>query len=192
MAGYVERTTFVRVARFAAPAKVKVEALDLSGDISAAVRSCMDVADNFKAMNLCSKFSDGRLICAPQAVYVIGPADIPVSKIGVTTNPTSRLTTLQIGNWHDLVVHALIWVDRLAEHIEDLALRAAKEMELGVRGEWISAYPAEACELIVKAARFNGDPAYDSTAWMRNWGARVEAVAEHKQKLQRLGFKKAA
>lgn len=156
---------------------VEVDALELA-DIPATAKLCMDGAANFRAMELAGKIADDRAKGMPSAVYVVAPADMPVCKIGIASDPTSRLISLQGGNWNPLAVMSLLWLDVGAYEIEQLALRAAREMDLHIRGEWIAADPVQACELVLKAARHSSRPAYDSATWLSNWSIRLNAVAE--------------
>lgn len=165
---------------------VEVDALSLE-DIPATAKRCMDGAANFRAMELAGKIADDRAKGMPSAVYVIAPTDMPVCKIGIASDPTSRLISLQGGNWNQLGVHSLLWSDVGAYEIEQLALRAAKEMDLHVRGEWIAAEPAEACELVLKAARHSRRPVFDSATWMNNWAIRMNAVAEARGRADAIG-----
>jgi hypothetical protein len=156
-------------------------------DITATTDLCMDGFANSRAMELASKFHDDRTKGLPSAVYVVAAEHIPVCKIGVATNPIGRLLSLQIGNWHELSVESLLWFDNGAVEIEQTALRAAKEMGIYLRGEWVEATAREAAELVVKAARHIGKPAYDSETWIENWSARVNALAEAKGRSEAIG-----
>lgn len=156
---------------------VEVDALDCA-DVKATAALCMDGPANYRAMQLARKLAEDRAKWMPSAVYVICPHDIPVAKIGIGTDPGDRLCQIQIGCWHRLSVMALLWLDTGAYQIEQLALKAAKEMDIYLRGEWVSATPQEACELVVKAARYSRLPVYDSATWIENWSARVDAVVE--------------
>jgi hypothetical protein len=166
---------------------IEVDALELA-DIPATAKRCMDGAANFRAMELAGKIADDRAKGMPSAVYIVAPADVPVCKIGIAADPASRLLSLQGGNWNQLGVAALLWGDvGVAYEIEQLALRAAKEMDIYLRGEWIAADPAEACEIVLKAARHCGKPVFDSETWLGNWSVRLNAVAEAMGRDQALG-----
>lgn len=173
---------------------VEVDVLDLS-DLSAAVDLCMAGEVNFRAMELGRTLAADRGKGTTSAVYLVAPEDVPVCKIGIAIDPNARLGGIQNGCWHKLSVVGLLWADVNSYQIEQTALRAAKEMGIHLRGEWIEASPREACELVLKAARYLHAPVYDSATWLNNWGFRINAVAEAKgranaiSKLKPLGGK---
>ena len=154
--------------------RAEVMALDLRGDLSQAARLLLDGPSNFRAMELAAKLGGGSF----SAVYLIAPTDHGVVKIGVANDPKLRLSTLQIDNWNDLAVLGLLWFDRAAGEAKRLALLAAAEMGMALRGEWIEASLDEAAELVLKAARYAKLPCYDSGIWIENWANRVDALAE--------------
>lgn len=152
----------------------KVQALDLRGSLDKAVCALTSIEDNQRAMELASRLGMGGY---GSSVYIIGPKDGSVVKIGQAADPKLRLSTLQVGNWHDLFVHGLLWVDRGPGAIECYAHKAAKEMNWSVRGEWFNASIEEAAELVLKAARYAKIPCYDSAIWLKNWSDKLEALA---------------
>lgn len=154
--------------------QTQVKALNLRGDLNPAIDAITSVADNQRAMELATRLGMGGY---GSAIYVIGPKDCSAVKIGQAADPKLRLCQLQVGNWHDLYVHALLWVDRAPGAIEGYAHKAAKEMNWSIRGEWISASKREAAELVLKAARYSKLASYDSAIWLDNWSDRVEALA---------------
>jgi hypothetical protein len=167
-------------------AAVTVKALDLSGALGLATDLCMDAAANFRAMELQSKFCKGASRGNQSAAYVIGADDGPV-KIGHAINPSDRLISIQISNWRKIRVHALLWGESAMSDVEGLALKAAKEMGVHLRGEWVDLTSREAAELLLKAARFaNRGAVYDSGAWMENWPARCHALAAAKRAVARI------
>jgi hypothetical protein len=173
----VRRTISIRLQSGFLP--VEVDALDLN-HVAAAVDLCLDGAANFRAMELAARIADDRAKHMPSAVYVVAPEDAPVCKIGIAQNPRVRLIGLQNGNWHQLSIASLLWTDGSAYEIEQTALRAAKEMGIYLRGEWIEADSREATELALKAARYLGMVVYDSATWLDNWALRLQAVAKSK------------
>jgi len=159
-----------------------IDALDLSGDLGPAIEACRDEFVNFRAAELARQINRGAALNACVAVYVIGPEDLDVEicKIGTATSPLTRLGDLQIGNWHKLTIHSLLWMDKNAAAVEALSHRAAKEMEISHRGEWVRTTPKEACEIVLKAARYDGSPAFDSATWINNFASRTAKVATGK------------
>lgn len=163
--------------RFGDPFYASVSALNLSGNLSPAVKLVTDDAANFRAMELAGKLKDSP--GSPfSAVYLIAPDDMDVVKIGHATDPKMRLSLLQVGNWHQLSVKGLLWVDSGPGLIEGLAHQAAIEMGIRIRGEWFEASIEEAAELVLKAARYGKKTCYDSDIWVKNWSSRVDALAE--------------
>lgn len=152
----------------------KVQALDLRGKLDRAVEAITSIPDNHRAMELASRLGMGGY---GSAIYIIGPEDCSAVKIGQAADPKLRLSQLQVGNWNDLYVHGLLWVDRAPGAVEMYAHQAAKEMNWSIRGEWVKASIEEAAELVLKAARFAKLACYDSAIWMENWSDRLEALA---------------
>lgn len=169
----------LRQGKFGPSFVAPVEALNLKSDLKDLSALILDEAANFRAMELASKLaaSSGTPF---GAVYLIAAEDMGIVKVGVATDPRFRLCTLQIGNWHQLFVKGLLWVDSGAGGIERLVHRAAKEMDISIRGEWIEASVEQAAELVLKAARYDKARCYDSAAWIKNWSSRVDALAESK------------
>lgn len=158
------------------PFPAQVKALDLSGDLARASKLLLNDSANFRAMELAARLAvKGSLV---SALYMIGPDDHEVVKIGYAANPRLRLCELQIGNWHQLSVRGLLWFDGGAGKVEQLVHRAAAEMDIALRGEWIEASISEAAELVLKAARYVNARCYDSDIWLKNWSSRVDALAE--------------
>lgn len=122
-----------------------------------------------------------------QAVYVIAVDGLPVSKIGVTTNPTLRLEQLQQSHWAGLSIYSLLWSPgRKAEKVEADALAAASEMGVRLRGEWVAMEPEEALETVLKSGRFNKAPLCDGSTWVKNWKLRLEALNKSRVERDRL------
>lgn len=164
----------------------EVECLRLTGDLTRQVEACLDSRANSQAVNVVQEFSLNRSRCPDRAVYVIAADDIGICKVGSAANPFQRLIELQVGNWHQLKIHGLVWFDRRATQVEKLVHSAAREMNIYIRGEWIETNPSEACELILKAARYDGQNAYDSASWVKNWSSRAAALASANKTEQRI------
>lgn len=110
-------------------------------------------------------------------VYVIGVSGLPVSKIGISVSPLKRVRQLQVNHWADLTIHAVLWTKaEFANQVEKLALQAASEMGVRLRGEWVNMEPSEAAELVCKAGRYCDANAVDGQQWVKNISGRVEAL----------------
>jgi hypothetical protein len=83
-------------------------------------------------------------------VYVIGPTR-GLQKIGMATDPRSRLAALQTASPLDLLIHAAIAVPFKAA--PDVELKAHRLLgRMCVRNEWFEATPAEALFAVYTAA----------------------------------------
>lgn len=159
-------------------AQADVMALDLKADIEAQKALILDKSENFRAAELADRIKSPNQ-AAFTAFYLVSPdEDFGVVKIGIADNPKVRLCGLQVGNWHKLEIRALLWFNSAAADVERTALRAAKEMGIRLRGEWLACSIDEAALLMLKAARYEGYPCYDSKVWIENWASRLDAVAE--------------
>jgi hypothetical protein len=88
---------------------------------------------------------------AHRFIYVIGPA-VGLQKVGIATDPRSRLATLQTACPFDLVLHVAIPVPFGEAHaIERRAHRALARS--CVRNEWFEATPVEAVAAVKGAIR---------------------------------------
>ena len=179
-----ECSVSLRIPKWNKRFQVAVESLDLSADITELARLICDKPAIFRATELATRMTPALGDFA--AVYVIGPEEGDCVKIGYASDPRKRLSSLQIGNWHELHIHALLWVDQGPAYLEKIALSAAKEMGWHIRGEWMEANPTDAAELILKAARYDGFRCYDSEAWIDNWPHRLDAFANAKGLSKRL------
>jgi hypothetical protein len=91
-----------------------------------------------------------RLSPAVRYVYVIGP-EKGLQKIGMATDPRSRLATLQTASPQDLMIHAAIGVPfGAAPEVESQAHRLLGRMQ--VKNEWFAITPAEALFAVYTAA----------------------------------------
>jgi hypothetical protein len=99
------------------------------------------------------KASSARLMCDPpapeSAIYLIGPRDRSVCKIGVAMNPAKRLAELQVGCWEELHTYALFWfIEGRAYGVEKLSHRIADKMGKRLRGEWVDMDPGGAAYIV--------------------------------------------
>lgn len=149
---------------FGSEVSVERRMFDLSGDLAPAIRACCDDRHNRKAANLISWAADefgDDLGCAVYAVEVVGD---DFAKVGVTHSPNSRIAALQNAHYRPLRFHSLLWFDtsEQATLVEGLVLKAAREMEIHERGEWMATDATEVAMLSLKAARYAGAPCRDS------------------------------
>jgi len=102
---------------------------------------------------------------------------LPVSKVGISAEPVARFDQLQATNWSELYLFGVIWFpSKGAGKAETAVLRAAKEMECHLRGEWLSLDANETFELALKACRFLNLSACDAKTWVSNWRSRIEGT----------------
>lgn len=75
------------------------------------------------------------------AVYVIGPADGTVGKIGIASDPIDRAVQIQIGNWVKLKIWHYRWMGGrlLTARVEARVKSTLKEHNLS--GEWFNLHP---------------------------------------------------
>jgi len=91
-----------------------------------------------------------RLPPALRYVYVIGP-EKGLQKVGMATDPRTRLATLQTASPQDLMIHAAIGVPfGAAPEVESQAHRLLGGMQ--VRNEWFAITPAEGLFAVYTAA----------------------------------------
>ena len=116
------------------------------------------------------------------AVYVIGLADMDICKVGFSVNPAKRITTLQTALWGEVQCHALLWAPSTVAHgIEHKALKAAREHNVRLKGEWVMLPPSEAVGLVLSA--MVGTEAFVDS------GTFIEVWAPPKEQLYRRGGK---
>lgn len=171
---YLTHDTSIRVnTDLTLPVQRKFISPDIS--VSDAAALCMGAEAMAKMAGLMKRLCVSDPDPNYTAVYVIHPKGYDdICKIGVSFNPLARLGQLQNSHWADLRIAFLAWTrDGSAQKIEKLALRAAKEMDWSLRGEWVNASPEEAGELIIKAARYSSSKIADSSAEMENMKAAV-------------------
>lgn len=110
-------------------------------------------------------------------VYVLEVEGLPVCKVGMSASPLDRREQIQSNHWADIKIAGVLWArqDRCVA-IERTVLKAASEMGVRLRGEWIGAPSEEVCELVVKAGRYLDARACDSSALMANMSDAVSAL----------------
>lgn len=163
--------------------EVEQEALDLTGDLAPASKLCRDGAANERAMEMLNSFSRVHLGEDHGVCYAIEAIGFGHTKVGLTTCPKTRLVHLQQPTFADLRVSGLVWFDDVKQAMvaETHVLRAADEMGIRSRGEWLTTDGAEVVELLLKAARYAGLKCYDSATALRNIGSRVKKLSESKR-----------
>lgn len=104
----------------------------------------------------------------PGYVYVIQWGDDGPVKIGMAAYPDARLNGLQVGNWTELFLRALVPTPCKPKVVERVAHRLA--VPHLIRGEWFDLTPLEAVSVILHAARdveVPVAPFEQSAAWHR-------------------------
>lgn len=104
---------------------------------------------------------------SPAGVYVITSEDDWPCKVGVTLEPKTRLSAVQIGNWHRLKLHSFRFafasesairrerfdaVSSGAYELELAVKRKLSELDLSLRGEWFDVTAKEVDQVIAKVA----------------------------------------
>lgn len=92
--------------------------------------------------------------CGAHCLYAVGPADAePPTKIGIAFDMPHRMASMQVGNWHALSCHFLLWAPgkEATRRIESEIHKLLKDRL--VSGEWFNIPVLEAKEIISKMAR---------------------------------------
>lgn len=100
-----------------------------------------------------------RALGSPRyCVYVIAPDGQWPVKVGISHCPSSRLASLQVGNWKRLEVAHCFWTHTEADArlIEQAVHRDYTEQQKWLLGEWVDTRPADARERVEWAALING------------------------------------
>lgn len=170
-----------RIARYSYSYTTSESVFDWTGDLAGFAPLCCKTDAIQKAVGFAETVNKSEGSKTEAALYVIGVEGMPVAKLGVTTQPASRLSTLQGAHWAPLYIHALIWgPTRKAETVEQTALQAAEEMGVRLMGEWVAMNVDEALELALKAGRYRNTPLCDSMTWLSNWDIRLTALRAHR------------
>jgi hypothetical protein len=90
------------------------------------------------------------------AVYVIEPQSGVASKVGVSTNPLVRLSTLQGGSYEPMTIRALFWLPEAhAYGVEKICLRVVAKMGLRLSGEWCDMHASDLIATIACVLKSN-------------------------------------
>lgn len=117
-----------------------------------------------------------------KAVYVIGVDGRPITKIGVSFDPTKRLVDLQSGHYRKLYIYAVLFCPtRKSVSIEQAALHRASEENKRLNGEWVEMSAEDALLLVLETARDNGWAVCDGQTWFENMTSRTYALAAAKR-----------
>lgn len=88
------------------------------------------------------------------AVYVVGSMDFGAVKIGIAGDVLDRMATLQTGFPGRLSLYSATYTSRkCAEKIERECHDILKRLGLHLSGEWFSADPNDATELVLRCAK---------------------------------------
>lgn len=150
---------------------------DLSGDISGPHRLCCEGGGLELAMRVTKGPSGGAAVFETCGVYVMQAEGFNYSKVGISSNPLHRIRQMQTSNFAKLRYRGMLWFDNwdAAGTVEQLVFKAADEMGIRGRGEWLTTDSAEAFDLVLKAARYAGLPCRDSATHFEDLekGARI-------------------
>lgn len=137
---------------------------DLSGDLREAHEACRDTIGLQSIMKIMASRGAWTDVFETCSVYVVSAEGFGHTKVGISCNPIPRLKQLQCANFAKLRYHALLWFDNWtdAERAERLVFKAADEMGIRARGEWLTTDSDEAFTLALKAARYANLPCRDS------------------------------
>lgn len=101
------------------------------------------------------------------AVYVVGSLDLGAVKIGIAGDVLDRMATLQTGFPAKLALYSATYTSRKnAERIERECHTVLKRLGLHLNGEWFSADPNDATELVVRCAKDLGLPVFVSGEYL--------------------------
>ncbi len=111
------------------------------------------------------------------ALYLVGPVcGFPV-KIGITDDPRSRLSSLQTGNHEKIIAHAIFWTTLGgAFAIEQKVIKTAKAADMHERGEWLTATPSTAVDMVMEAAAQERVSLFTSAMAIENRGRMMRAL----------------
>lgn len=157
--------------------------LDLNAPIARLRAACRDADSINKMAALMQRTYGNEKADYDCCVYAVEAEGHGHTKVGISHVPLTRFITLQQAHFADLKIAGIVWAKdyRAAEKIEKLVLRAAEEMNIRARGEWLATDGDEVFELIIKAARYAGKEISDSAKAMENLSARVRALFDIKR-----------
>jgi len=146
--------------------------------IAPQVSLCRQAEPNAKMAGLMAEIFDSNQSKASTSVYAIEAVGEGFCKVGISAIPLRRRAHLQNAHYAELKIGGLVWTEKCpdAEKIERLVLRAAREMGIHVRGEWLATDASEVLELAIKAARHADVLISDSAMAMNNLTARVNSL----------------
>lgn len=160
---------------------VETEYLDKKkADVEAFAEACTVPGDIRLSLDVAERAGDEKGALCDTAIYLIGPRNAKVTKIGIASNPGARLRGLQVANHEELFIHGLFWImEGSAQGIEQLSLRVAAKMGKRIRGEWVSLAPEGAAYIVASVIHSANVKAASSAMWIRNRQAlRVAKVRE--------------
>lgn len=152
---------------------------DLSGDLDPFMDACRAKAGLDDAISLLTALADGpsRTAGFEKAVYVIRVAGDPISKIGVSANPSKRLMDLQAAHYRELELHAVIFCPkRKSVSIEQAVLQRANQAGNRLMGEWIADEPDNVLRAALECARDGKHQICDGASWFRNMALRAREL----------------
>lgn len=112
-------------------------------------------------------------------VYIMDHLDNDKCKIGVSSNPAHRKTTLEWKGWKPLRYGALFWtIEDTAFTLERMALNDAGDRYKRVLGEWVQMDVDEAALMILGRSKELGSPIATSQQHIRNMREQERAIRQ--------------
>ncbi len=160
--------------------------LDLDSPLPDLIAVCRDAAAIARISALADQTYGNEKADYDCCVYAFEADGYCHTKIGISHIPLKRFAAIQQALFSDLKIAGLVWVSShsLARKIERLVFRAADEMNIHARGEWLSTHGDEAMEIILKAARYAEANVADSQSALDNLSARVKALFDVKRSVR--------
>lgn len=160
-------------------AEARQRHFDLSADLDELVHLCCEPEGIARMEGFMLETYSGERADYNCAVYAIEACGFRHTKVGVSHKPVHRALGMQTSHFAPLQMVGCVWAadNRAAEKIERLVIKAAKEMRILARGEWLNTDGEEVLRLILKAARYANVKVCDGAMAMQNLTERASALA---------------
>lgn len=177
---YKASTVHVSVNGFHRDAEARQRHFDLSSDLEQLIPLCREPDGIARMEGFMLETYGGEKADYNCAIYAIEAQGFRHTKVGISHKPVHRTIGMQTSHFAPLQMVGCVWAAdyKAAEKIERLVIRAAKEMRIHARGEWLNATGEEVIHLILKAARFAKAKVCDGDMAMQNLTARATAMAD--------------
>lgn len=92
------------------------------------------------------------------SIYIVAPIDGWPCKVGISTNPMKRISTLQTSCWKQLEVKWCGWAPTMqqAKEVEMKSHASLTNLGLWLHGEWFDMRPEKAADLVAFEAELAG------------------------------------